>query len=209
MRVPAPLRARPQGLRHTASGMALFKEEFRAAQRLRSTEDIFIPEVRACHAMHAMPCHATQRRVGGPGTHTRLRPPACVPLLKCYSRACLYTCRHACTHAPAHPPARVPAQVVRTTHPPEFAPHGVASNPAPSYVLPATLQRPVARKALGPGHLSQPAILRPNSPQKGAWGRWGRCLWGWELCLRTGAVVVVAAMRRMEVRVALPAHAHT
>jgi len=63
--------------------------------------------------------------------------------------------------------------VVRTTHPPELAPHGVASNPAPSYVLPPTLQRPTPRKSLGPGHLSQPAVIRPNSPQKGVRARPG------------------------------------
>ncbi|KAF5834888.1 hypothetical protein DUNSADRAFT_8192 [Dunaliella salina] len=98
---PVPDSVVPAGLRQNARSIELFKEEFRAAQRLRSTEDIFIPEV------------------------------------------------------------------VRTTHPPERAPHGVASNPAPSYVLPPSLQRPTQRKSLGPGHLSQPAIIRPNSPQKG------------------------------------------
>ncbi len=37
---------RAQSLRTSAAGLELFKEEFRAAQRLRSTEGIFIPEVR-------------------------------------------------------------------------------------------------------------------------------------------------------------------
>lgn len=34
-----------QALRKSAAGVELFKEEFRATQRLRSTEGIFIPEV--------------------------------------------------------------------------------------------------------------------------------------------------------------------
>jgi hypothetical protein len=34
-----------QALRKSAGSIELFKEEFRAAQRLRSTEGIFIPEV--------------------------------------------------------------------------------------------------------------------------------------------------------------------
>lgn len=36
----------PQALRKSMGSVELFKEEFRAAQRLRSTEGIFIPEVR-------------------------------------------------------------------------------------------------------------------------------------------------------------------
>lgn len=44
---------------------------------------------------------------------------------------------------------------------------GVASNPAPSYVLPAGIARPASRKALGPGHLNQPnPLARPSSPLK-------------------------------------------
>lgn len=109
----------PQGLRASAAGVQLFKEEFRAAQRLRSTEGIFIPEV------------------------------------------------------------------VRTTHPPEFAPHAVASNPAPSYVLPAGIQRPLSRKAMGPGHLSQYNPNQPRSPSRGG----HKTVWGYvwtESAIREG-----------------------
>jgi hypothetical protein len=34
-----------QAMRKSAAALALFKDEFRAAQRLRSTEGIYIPEV--------------------------------------------------------------------------------------------------------------------------------------------------------------------
>lgn len=37
-----------QAVRGSASATTLFKEEFRAAQRLRSTEGVFIPEVSNC-----------------------------------------------------------------------------------------------------------------------------------------------------------------
>lgn len=35
-----------QGLRNNAAGVGLFKEEFRAAQRLRGAEGVFLQEVR-------------------------------------------------------------------------------------------------------------------------------------------------------------------
>lgn len=35
----------PQALRNSPASVGLFKEEFRAAQRLRSSESVFIPEV--------------------------------------------------------------------------------------------------------------------------------------------------------------------
>lgn len=55
-------------------------------------------------------------------------------------------------------------QVVRTTHPPDQAPHGVASNPAPTYVHAPYLKQNKPRYAAGPGHLSQP---NPTPPPLG------------------------------------------
>ncbi|KAL6762185.1 hypothetical protein V8C86DRAFT_2522077 [Haematococcus lacustris] len=105
---PVPAGILPLGLRKNAGAVELFKQEFRAAQRLRSTEGIFIPEV------------------------------------------------------------------VRTTHPPEQGPHGVASHPAPSYVLPPGIQRPAARNHLTAfvGQGGPSSALRDKSPARGRKGEW-------------------------------------
>ncbi|GFR40055.1 hypothetical protein Agub_g593 [Astrephomene gubernaculifera] len=87
---PVPEAILPNALRQSPGSVGLFKDEFRAAQRLRSSESVFIPEV------------------------------------------------------------------LRTTHPPDLPPQGVAAAPAPTYVTPQSARPPTAKKHLGPGALSRP-----------------------------------------------------
>lgn len=105
---PIPEEILPQDIRQSAAATSLFKEEFRAAQRLRSTEGVFIPEV------------------------------------------------------------------VRTTHPPDQGPHGVASHPAPTYSkAPADRPSTAQKRAVGPGQFSQANTkARPGSSRPGFGNHW-------------------------------------
>lgn len=69
-----------------------------------------------------------------------------------------------------HTPGRL--QVVRTTHPPEFGPHGVASNPAPTYAKqPGMGWTAGSKKAVGPGAFNSPSHhMRPPSPARAGEG---------------------------------------
>ncbi|GIL71495.1 hypothetical protein Vretifemale_2043, partial [Volvox reticuliferus] len=98
---PVPDAILPNALRQNPASVGLFKDEFRAAQRLRSSESVFIPEV------------------------------------------------------------------LRTTHPPDLPPQGVAAAPAPTYVIPPTARPPTAKKAVGPGAFSRATANLVNRPSPG------------------------------------------
>ncbi|GIL46228.1 hypothetical protein Vafri_3260 [Volvox africanus] len=98
---PVPDAILPNALRQNPASVGLFKDEFRAAQRLRSSESVFIPEV------------------------------------------------------------------LRTTHPPDLPPQGVAAAPAPTYVMPPTARPPTAKKAVGPGAFSRATASLVNRPSPG------------------------------------------
>ncbi|KAG2427037.1 hypothetical protein HYH02_014682 [Chlamydomonas schloesseri] len=98
---PVPDAILPNALRNSPASVGLFKEEFRAAQRLRSSESVFIPEV------------------------------------------------------------------LRTTHPPDLPPQGVAAAPAPTYVVQPGARPPTAKKAIGPGALSRPTSGLPSRSLSG------------------------------------------
>ncbi|PNH05107.1 Dynein heavy chain 7, axonemal [Tetrabaena socialis] len=115
---PVPDSILPHALRQSSASVGLFKEEFRAAQRLRSSESVFIPEVRA-----------TPREWGWPG----------------------------CGPGGGRCPKPDVASVLRTTHPPDLPPQGVAAAPAPSYVMQAAARPPTGKKSMGPGALARPS----------------------------------------------------
>ncbi|KAG2500939.1 hypothetical protein HYH03_000764 [Edaphochlamys debaryana] len=98
---PVPQAILPNALKQTPGSISLFKEEFRAAQRLRSSESVFIPEV------------------------------------------------------------------LRTTHPPDLPPQGVAAAPAPTYVHKPGSRPPTGKKAVGPGAISRPQSGLPSRTLSG------------------------------------------
>lgn len=59
-------------------------------------------------------------------------------------------------------------QVLRTTHPPDLPPQGVAAAPAPTYVVQPGARPPTAKKAMGPGALSRPTSGLPSRSLSGA-----------------------------------------
>ncbi len=74
--------------------------------------------------------------------------------------------RYACISRREPEPHTV--QVLRTTHPSDLPPQGVAAAPAPSYVLPSGARPPTAKRPLGPGALSRPASGAPIRATSGA-----------------------------------------
>ena len=126
-------------------------------------------------AEQRLPCPATTPYKGDSSTFL------------CQMASAMHTVRRSACLAPAPgvtralprtvnpvPPPTTPGrlQVVRSTHPPEYGPHGVASNPAPTYAKqPSMSWTGGPKKAVGPRAFNSPSHhLRPPSPARAGEG---------------------------------------